>query len=132
MAETPLELVLTSEADPARAETLARSLLERRLVACVSLQPTHSLYHWQGVIEEGAEVLMLLKTHPARLEALRNALAELHSYDTPMWIHWSAASAGAYARWLTAELALEWGEGLSPGAGPPDPAARPGGGDPAG
>ncbi|MFM7265957.1 MAG: divalent-cation tolerance protein CutA [Cyanobium sp.] len=106
MAETPLEVVLTSEADPVRAEALARTLLERRLVACVSLQPCRSLYHWQGGIEDGSEVLMLLKTHPARLAELQEALGQLHSYDTPMWIHWGAASNGAYAQWLMAELTL--------------------------
>lgn len=109
MAETPLDLVLTSEADAPRAEALARTLLERRLVACVSLQPCRSLYHWQGDIANGSEVLMLLKTHPGRLAELREALGQLHSYTTPMWIHWGAASDGAYAQWLMAELAL--GEG---------------------
>ena len=105
MAETPLELVLTSEADGERAEALARTLLERRLVACVSLQPCRSLYHWQGAIENGSEVLMLLKTHPEQLGRLREALGALHSYATPMWIHWSASSDGSYAQWLRAELA---------------------------
>ena len=39
-----LVLVLTTEADQARAQALAEALLERRLVACVSLQPLQSLY----------------------------------------------------------------------------------------
>ena len=106
MTKTPLELVLTSEADLERAEALARALLERRLVACVSLQPCRSLYHWQGGIENGSEVLLLLKTHGERLPELRRLLGELHSYETPMWIHWMAASEGGYAEWLAAELAL--------------------------
>ena len=106
MAKTPLELVLTSEADLERAEALARALLERRLVACVSLQPCRSLYHWQGGIENGSEVLLLLKTHGERLPELRRLFGELHSYETPMWIHWRAASEGDYGRWLAASLAL--------------------------
>ena len=106
MDHTPLELVLTSEADSERAEALARALLERRLVACASLRPSRSLYHWQGKIETGSEVLLLLKTHGARLAELRAVLGQLHSYTTPMWIHWSAASEGDYGRWLLDELGL--------------------------
>jgi periplasmic divalent cation tolerance protein len=124
MAEMPLELVLTSEGTPERAEALALALLERRLVACASLLPGRSLYRWQGRLETGAEVLLLLKTHPDQLDELRSVLHELHSYETPEWIHWSASSEGAYGAWLA--------EQLSPGAGPPDPEGRPGAAGPAG
>jgi periplasmic divalent cation tolerance protein len=122
----PVSLVLTTEANRERAETLALALLERGLVACASLHPVVSLYRWQGQLERGEEVQLLLKTTPAHLEALRHALGQLHSYDTPEWIHWQASSDGPYGRWLLEQLAL------SPGGGPPAPAGRPGAGDPAG
>lgn len=122
----PVSLVLTTEADRERAEALALALLERGLVACASLHPVVSLYRWQGQLERSEEVQLLLKTTPAHLEALRHALGQLHSYDTPEWIHWKSSSDGPYGRWLLEQLAL------SPGGGPPAPAGRPGGGDPAG
>jgi periplasmic divalent cation tolerance protein len=124
MAERPLELVLTGEGSPERAEALALALLERRLVACATLLPGRSLYRWQGRIENGPEVLLLLKTQREQLAALRRALHELHSYATPEWIHWSAETADPYASWLGAEL--------SPGGEPPAPAGMPGGEVPAG
>ena len=95
-------------------------------MACASLHPVVSLYRWQGQLERGEEVQLLLKTTTAHLEALRHALGQLHSYDTPEWIHWQASSDGPYGRWLLEQLAL------SPGGGPPAPAGRPGAGDPAG
>ena len=93
----PVSLVLTTEANRERAETLALALLERGLVACASLHPVVSLYRWQGQLERGEEVQLLLKTTPAHLEALRHALGQLHSYDTPEWIHWQASSDGLAA-----------------------------------
>ncbi len=123
---TPLSLVLTTEADRERAEALARELLGRGLVACASLHPVVSLYRWQGRLERAEEVQLLLKTTPGQLEALRRALGELHSYDTPEWIHWTAGSDGPYGLWLLEQLRL------SPGGEPPAPAGRPGDGDPAG
>lgn len=106
-----LILVLTTEADLERAERLARELLSRRLVACVSLQPLHSLYRWHGELEKAEEVQLLLKTSPAQFEALERAVMDLHSYDTPEWIHWRASAAEPYGRWLAASV----GEALSPG-----------------
>lgn len=123
-APEPVELVITTEASEQQARTLARALLERRLVACASLVPLQSHYHWQGRICCSEEVQLLLKTRPQQLEPLRRALLELHSYDTPEWIHWRAASTGSYALWLR--------ESLSPDAGPPTPGGWPGGGGPAG
>jgi periplasmic divalent cation tolerance protein len=124
LSSRALSLVLTTEARRERAEALACQLLERGLVACVSLFPVVSLYRWQGRLERSEETQLLLKTTPERLGDLHSALAELHSYDTPEWIHWRAGSEGAYADWCLAQL--------NPGADAPDPAGRPGGGDPAG
>ena len=98
---TPATLVLaiTTEASEANAEALARALLERRLVACVSLRPVRSLYRWQGEVESADEVELLLKTTAARLAELETAVRELHSYDTPEWLTWTAGASGAYAAW---------------------------------
>ncbi len=104
MHPQPLTLVLTTEADRDRAERLAVALLERRLAACVSLLPVRSHYRWQGRLEADEEVQLLIKTDPDRLEALHAAVLELHSYDTPEWIHWQASSTGGYAEWCAEQL----------------------------
>ena len=130
--ENSLELVLTSEDSQERAEHLAHQLLERRLVACVTLLPGRSLYRWRGRVEQGTEVLLLLKTKASQLRALHAALLELHSYETPEWIHWNATSGGGYALWLREQLLPDSNAGISPDAVSPAPAATPGDGDPAG
>jgi uncharacterized protein involved in tolerance to divalent cations len=74
MTDSPrLVMVLTTEADQARAQALAEALLERRLVACVSLQPLLSLYRWKGELQRDAEVQLLLKTNADQLCRLREA-----------------------------------------------------------
>ncbi|MFM8258229.1 MAG: divalent-cation tolerance protein CutA [Vulcanococcus sp.] len=96
----PVILALTTEADPERAEALARTLLERRLAACVALSPQTSLYHWQGQLECSREVRLLIKTDATRLEELEQLVHTLHSYDTPMWLHWPASAGEPYGLWL--------------------------------
>jgi periplasmic divalent cation tolerance protein len=109
----PAVLALTTEADQARAEELARRVLDHRLAACVALRPVQSLYHWQGAIETAEEVQILFKTDRAHLAALEALVLACHSYACPQWLSWSASASPAYGAWLVGEL--------SPGAGPPTP-----------
>jgi periplasmic divalent cation tolerance protein len=111
-------LALTTEADQARAEGLARLALEARLAACVALRPVQSLYHWQGAIESATEVQLLFKTSSHRLAALEQLMLQRHSYSCPQWLHWPAGASRGYDQWLDAELRPAE---LSPGAGPPAP-----------
>jgi periplasmic divalent cation tolerance protein len=124
-----LVLALTTEASLERAERLARSLVERGLVACVTLAPVLSIYRWQGVTTRGDEVQLLLKTQAPRLEALYQAVMALHSYDTPEWITVAAETRGGYGQWCAEQLG---DSPLRPGDAPPAPSGTPGDGDPAG
>jgi periplasmic divalent cation tolerance protein len=95
-----LLVVLTTEANQAKAEALAAQLLEQHLAACIALQPQQSLYHWQGRIEQGSEVQLVIKTNAERLEALH----QLHSYDVPEWIVLPGECSAAYGSWLSSSL----------------------------
>ena len=69
------------------AGVLARAALAARLIACANLVPKiESHYWWQGKIETGTEVLLILKTTGARLRALEQLILAKHPYDTPEFI----------------------------------------------
>ena len=75
-------LVLSTAGSEAEARTIARSLVERRLVACVNILPKiKSIYRWQEKIEESEEWLLVIKTTRTAFEAVREAIKELHSYE---------------------------------------------------
>ncbi|MFP4208194.1 MAG: divalent-cation tolerance protein CutA [Wenzhouxiangella sp.] len=75
---------MTTCADEATAERLARKLVEARLAACVSIgAPVRSIYPWQGRIEVEREVALTIKTAPVCVEALKRFIAEHHDYDVP-------------------------------------------------
>ncbi len=66
------------------AASIARTLVEERLAACVNVMPgIESVYRWRGKVESAEEVLLLVKTTEERFPAVRDRIAELHSYDTP-------------------------------------------------
>jgi periplasmic divalent cation tolerance protein len=76
--------VYTTYPSVVEAEATGRSLVERRLCACVNILPGMvSLYWWQGKIDRGDEVVMIIKTRAALAEAVRAAVRQMHSYTTP-------------------------------------------------
>lgn len=79
--------VLVTAPSLAVARKLARSVLEERLAACVSVVPgIESHYRWKGRLEKSREALLILKTTKARLAMLRQRVLELHPYETPEFV----------------------------------------------
>jgi periplasmic divalent cation tolerance protein len=97
-------LVLVTAPDLKTARRLAKAALSARLIACANLVPRiESHYWWQGKIEAGAEVLMVLKTTKPQLAALEKLIIEKHPYDTPEFLVLPLkAGSRKYLDWLTA------------------------------
>ena len=76
--------VYTTYPSLVEAERIGKAVLERRLAACVNILPGMiSHYWWEGKIERGEEVVMIIKTRASLADAVRAAVKELHLYDTP-------------------------------------------------
>lgn len=98
--------VTTTCPDLDTARSLARAALERRLAACATLQPgLVSLFHWQGRIDEEAEVGLVFKTRPELRAPLVSLIEEMHPYDLPVIVWDSVETTGPAADWLLAETA---------------------------
>ncbi len=83
MADSQTYLVLVT-APSGDAERIARSIVEERLAACVSVvRGLRSIYWWEGKIEESGEDLLLIKTRSDALEDLVNAIKRIHPYEVP-------------------------------------------------
>jgi periplasmic divalent cation tolerance protein len=102
-----LSICFVTAPSPEEARSLARSLLEERLVACVNLVPSvQSLYWWEGSLEEAWEVLLVLKTRTDRVPDLVDRVKELHSYSVPEVVSWPLGPGNPdYLRWVATEAA---------------------------
>ena len=70
-------LVYTTFPSIGEAEQAGQALVERRLCACVNILPGMvSLYWWQGAIDRGDEVVMIIKTRATLAEPVRAAVKE--------------------------------------------------------
>ncbi|GBD05686.1 Divalent-cation tolerance protein CutA [bacterium HR20] len=95
-------LVLTTISTEEHAETLARQLLEERLIACSTvIGAASSHYWWGGAITSETEAVLLLKTRSDLVEQLRQRILELHPYNVPeVIVLQPSAVSDAYAAWV--------------------------------
>jgi periplasmic divalent cation tolerance protein len=98
-------LVYTTYPSIVEAEKSGRALVERRLCACVNILPGMvSHYWWQGSVERGEEVVMIIKTRASLAEQVRAAVKEMHSYTTPAILVMPIESVDkGYFDWIMAE-----------------------------
>ena len=105
MADDELLVVMITAPNDEVAESLARSLVEERLAACVSRVPgLVSVYRWQGAIERESEIQLIVKTRRSHFEALAKRVHVLHPYDVPELIaHPVTHVSVAYGEWVRAQ-----------------------------
>ena len=98
-------VVYTTYPSIVEAEAAGRALVERRLAACVNILPGMvSFYWWQGKIDRGDEVVMIIKTRASLAEPVRAAVKEMHSYTTPAILVLPVESVDPdYHAWIVAE-----------------------------
>lgn len=103
----PVVVVQCSCPDAGSAARIARTLVEERLAACVQVLPgVASTYRWQGEVQVADEVLLLIKTSRACLDALTTRLPALHPYDLPeLIVLETVGGLDRYLDWVEAETA---------------------------
>jgi periplasmic divalent cation tolerance protein len=99
---TDKRVVLTTCGSLDEARSIAQTLVERQLAACVNVVPQiESVYRWQGEVETATEWLLIIKTTAAAFNRVREALSELHSYELPECIEIAIEEGSApYLKWI--------------------------------
>jgi periplasmic divalent cation tolerance protein len=81
---TPYRIVFITSGNEEEAARVAKGLVEERLAACVNIiNPIRSIYRWEGKVCDEKELLLVAKTHVARLSSLIERVKSLHGYDVP-------------------------------------------------
>lgn len=102
----PQRIALSTCDSPEEAARLAQELVSRRLAACVNIVPgVRSFYWWDGRVQDGNELLLVIKTRVELLPQLESALSELHSYERPEFIVLPIdGGSSAYLGWIDANV----------------------------
>lgn len=81
--DTPQWLYVTTQ-DKTSAQSIARTLVSERLAACANvLGQMQSFYWWDGEVQEGDEVALVLKTKRSLVDRATARIKTLHSADCP-------------------------------------------------
>ena len=98
--------VMTTVEQRSDAERIARTLVEKRLAACVQVAgPVTSYFHWEGKLDSAEEYLCFIKSRADLFPELEAAIGEMHPYEVPEIIATPVTRGGTdYANWLAAEL----------------------------
>jgi periplasmic divalent cation tolerance protein len=97
--------VVTTVGSREDAQKLAAEILERRLAACVQIDPgVISHYRWQGELREEPEVRLTMKTLPACELPLQALFETRHPYDVPQFLAALERASRAYAQWVRTEV----------------------------
>ena len=97
--------VYTTYPSIVEAEKAGRALVEQRLAACVNILPGMvSHYWWEGKVERGEEVVMIIKTRATLAQDVERTVKQMHSYSTPAILVVPLESVEkTYLGWLMAE-----------------------------
>jgi periplasmic divalent cation tolerance protein len=63
------------------AHSIAKALLEKKLIACARHSPVRSSYWWDGAINNNDEILVMMESIEEKFDAIVTVLNEMHSYD---------------------------------------------------
>jgi len=97
-------VVVLVTAPKEKGKEIARSILEKRLAACVNVGSVESLYWWKERIEEDNEDLLVIKTSISRLEELIEEIKRVHPYEVPEILALPVvACLGEYCDWVRRE-----------------------------
>lgn len=95
-------MVYVTAASKDEAMEIGRALVTERLVACVNILPgMHSVYRWQGAVEEAEETVLIAKTRKDLAERVIARVKALHSYDVPCAVVYEMAKGlPSYLDWI--------------------------------
>lgn len=79
-----LVMVFTTVETASDADSLAKSLVEHSLAACVQIDgPIVSHYRWAGKVQTNQEYRLMIKSSLAAWPMLKSRIVKLHPYDEP-------------------------------------------------
>ena len=105
MSDEP-QVVLCTVPDTDTAETIATTLVNEQLAACVNIvSGITSVYRWKDAVERDAECLLLIKTNTQAWPSLETRIRALHPYELPEIIAVPIATGQQdYLQWINDSL----------------------------
>lgn len=94
-----MSFIYVTTKDKQEALSIAKNLLQRKLVACANFFPIGSVYYSGEEVVEDKEYVLILKTD-GEFKAVSGEIEKLHSYDVPCVAKIPVEFNDRYREWL--------------------------------
>jgi len=100
------DLIIVYVTCPAtEADSLAETLVNEKLAACMNILPVKSVYIWENKLCKDNEVLLIIKSTLIAYPKLEARIKQLHSYDVPEIVAIRAEAVQAdYLNWVRKQV----------------------------
>ncbi len=101
-----MKIAYITSSNQDEAEKIAKTLLKKRLAACINIVPNvSSMYWWEGMIQKDSEYLLFAKTQEEHIEALVNEVKAIHNYECPCILIFPIDGGNTdYLTWLKTQI----------------------------
>ncbi len=94
-------IVLTTTDNAELADSIASSLIDNDIAACVQIDEVTSYFKWQGKLSKQQEYRLMIKARADRYNEVESNIAKLHTYKIPQIIKIDITGGlPAYLQWL--------------------------------
>lgn len=98
-------VVLVTASSRTEAEAIAKTLIQEKLAACVSMLPVYSIYTWQNQVQQEEEWQLLIKSDLTHFPSLEARFREIHSYEVPEIIALPIVQGShPYLQWISEQV----------------------------
>lgn len=102
-----MNLLFLTCANKEEAENIAKTLLEKKLIACAKLADVKSQFLWKGSLDTAEEVLLIMESHETKFAEVESTIKKLHSYEQFVLIGFPITqTATGVENWLKTEMGL--------------------------
>jgi len=107
----PVLVALTTCPDEQSAKAIAETLVRERLATCINrMSGVRSSYFWNGALQDEPEILLIMKTTPARIGELEARLKAIHPYELPELVVLPVTGGNEhYLEWIRQGVAVKEG-----------------------
>jgi len=97
-------MIYTTLPDKAITKKIARTLVDKNLVACVNFFPIESIYRWKNKLTEDKEYALIIKTRKSLYRKVEKKIKELHPYEIPAIVSYEIKEGlSDYLSWIQKE-----------------------------
>ena len=96
-----LAIIISTYPDKKSILKIGNELVKKKIVACVNISQTTSIYLWKERIETDSEYIAIFKTNLKNRNKVKKKIEETHPYDVPEIIELDTISVNkSYLNWV--------------------------------